>query len=185
MSLRHDDDLPPLTPEQRSEALRLAARLQAEATSQQEFFRAAEEAGIEPRFLHEAVAHVAQGPALQTVVQDGPAIRIVPVGGMAALLAVAALLTAGPLPPFAACFALAFLFAVLPTSHRRPRRRVYATVVLAMLAFDAALALAGMDLPHGDFTVFGLSEILGVVFGCEFARLACRLPARAVRQAQP
>lgn len=61
MPLRHDDELPPLTPAQQAEAIRIAARLQAEheATSSSEAFRqAAEEAGIERRFLDEAVRHV-------------------------------------------------------------------------------------------------------------------------------
>ncbi len=63
MSLRHEDDLPPMTPSQQAEAIHLAARLQAEheENSTERLFQAAEEAGIERRFLDEAAWRVAEG----------------------------------------------------------------------------------------------------------------------------
>ena len=90
MILRNDDELPPLTPSQQSEAIRIAARLQAahEARASNEaLLLAAEEAGIERRFLHEAFQSV---EAKSRVVRT-PHARI----PWAAALAIALLLATG------------------------------------------------------------------------------------------
>ena len=75
MSLRHDDELPPLTPAQQAEAIRLAARLQEEEATRHDLLAAAEEAGIEPRFMREAAYRVAAAP--QTVPHIAPSVATV------------------------------------------------------------------------------------------------------------
>ena len=73
MSLRHDDELPPMTSDQQAEAIRLAARLQAEheARSTNGLLQAAAEAGIDPRFVREAASNLANAPRPTKDLIDG------------------------------------------------------------------------------------------------------------------
>ena len=88
MVLRNDDELPPLTPSQQAEAIRIAARLQAahEAhDSNEALLLAAEEAGIERRFLHEAVARLSPEVTATRLVPIAPVVAAFSGIGAAAL----------------------------------------------------------------------------------------------------
>lgn len=97
MSLRHE--APRLTAEQRDAILDLAARLQArheETTDLDALAEAAEEAGLEPRFVHEAARSLAQPPPvpLRSTTPEG---RIVGQAALAGLTVVNALMVLTPL----------------------------------------------------------------------------------------
>lgn len=156
-----------MTPTQQVEAIRLAARLQAEDEARDSgsaMMRAAEEAGIERRFLVEAAARVACTPAARRSHN--------PSAGVALAAVVAMLVALWPFVPALPGVALiGFLFALYPTLSGRPRAAVAALVVASWLLFDLALWAAGMDV-RGEFTLVGLLELAGAVLGIVLAELA-------------
>lgn len=180
MSLRHDE-LPPLTPAQQAEALRLAARLQAEANSTDEFLRAAEEAGIEPRFLHEAIRRL---PAERQAPNPGPLVL--------ALLAIPALAILGAFFPLVmAVVLISALMAMVPCSNGRSRiyaaQAAFGGWLLFDLLFVAFFVLQGSPLQVGSDGLVALVTLLGAqllasLAGTELARQAYRLPRRPFRR---
>jgi hypothetical protein len=77
VALEHDA-VPRFTPEQRDEILNIAARLQAQhegTVGADELIRAAQEAGIDPRFVHQAAMQVARKP--QVTHTNAPLVAIV------------------------------------------------------------------------------------------------------------
>lgn len=184
MPLRQDEEFPPLTLDQQAEALRIAARLQArhdEESAVEGMIRAAEEAGIERRFLDEAVTQVAGRRRWRVRRAPAPPLRVdatlffVLLG---ILVALTAAFMAAPLL-VVACL-LSFLFALVPSSMGRSRRHVYGLVVAGWVIFDVLFFAVGLDV-HGEFLNAALLQLSGVIVGAELARWAYRVQARLAR----
>ena len=174
MSLQHEDDLPPLTPTQQAEAIRLAARLQAEheaSASSEELIRAAQEAGIEPRFLREAITTVTKRNAWEPAsgVAWTPSEWTFVLAPLAGLL-FPAYVAPSFVPLIVGSVLLSFFAALVPTTQGRPKAHAYLVAFAGGMLADAVLFLAHYDV-HGEFTNFGWSQLATVVLGAALARL--------------
>lgn len=190
MSLRQDEGLPSLTPDQQAEAIRLAVRLQEEHRSNDSgsLLRAAEEAGIERRFLDEAVARVSVGrkpthpnnPAIGLIL--GLIVLILALIGMSASVPASSSYIINAPVLTIACF-LGFLFAVVPTLRGRSRRSVAMIVVSSWVLLDLLMWATGIDV-HGEFTTVGLIEVAGTLLGIVIAEIAAAFSREAKNRPQ-
>jgi hypothetical protein len=190
MSLRQDEGLPALTPDQQAEAIRLAARLQEQHRSNdtEALLRAAEEAGIERQFLNEAVAQVhtkrqaarPKNPALGLIL--GPIVLTLALIGMSASVSASSSYIVNAPVLTVACF-LGFLFAVVPTLKGRSRPAVTAFVLASWLLLDLLIWAFRIDV-HGEFTTVGLIELAGALLGIVLAELAASASGGTKNRAQ-
>ncbi len=169
--MQRHDELPPLSAAQQTEVLRLAARLQAEHESTTSFeclVRAAQEAGIEERFLQEAVERVAATPR-----PYGPTLQPASLWAAPALVLIAAALGALVpfFPPFPFVAFLGFLFALYPTLAGRSRLSVAGVSFVSWMSINLAMWAIQVDV-RGEFTTVGLLEAVGLVLGMALAEMA-------------
>jgi hypothetical protein len=182
------DEGPRLTPEQRDEVLSLAARLQAhhEATVDvEELARVASEAGIDPRFVHEAALRIGQRSRPLPRSLFAALAMFTAQAGFFVFIQNPSVPGGRSLSAFELSFAISMAFFLGLWAARERRIRWYAplaTLGVWFALFLATTALTSLNGVHQDWVlqdcvVFGAAQAVAALFGAIAAAGLDRLDA--------